>query len=104
MTAREERVKELQVLGLDDEEAEAVLPSQAAPRRVSQARICTDYLNTTHPETGLDVVFVPGEALPEWAYADQQARRVAPEGDTLPIAPRKPLRALDADRKTADGK
>lgn len=30
-------------------------------------RIATDYVHTTHPDTGLQVVFVPGERLPAWA-------------------------------------
>ncbi len=37
-----------------------------APER-TQPVILTDYLHTTHPDTGVDVVFVPGEALPQWA-------------------------------------
>lgn len=91
-------------MGLDDEEADAVLPAQLAPARVpSPARICTDYLTTTHPDTGLEVVFVPGEQLPEWAYAAQKARQAAPEGDTLTIAPKPSLKAAQAAQK-AEGK
>jgi hypothetical protein len=36
------------------------VPSGPAPR------IATDWVHTTHPETGLDVVFKAGEALPDW--------------------------------------
>lgn len=32
--------------------------------------IATDYVHTVHPETGLEVVFVPGEALPDWIPTD----------------------------------
>ncbi|RKO24501.1 hypothetical protein D7Z96_08710 [Pseudarthrobacter phenanthrenivorans] len=96
MTAASDR-EELRILGFDEDEADEVVPSQAAPSRVvSPARISTGYLNTTHPDTGLDVVFVPGEQLPEWAYAVQKA----PVGDVRTIAPRKSLKAA----QTAEGK
>lgn len=36
------------------------VPSGPAPR------VATDWVHTTHPETGLDVVFKAGEALPDW--------------------------------------
>lgn len=36
----------------------------AQPRKA--ARCAATYLHHTHPVTGLPVVFVPGEALPEW--------------------------------------
>ncbi|MDO8338433.1 MAG: hypothetical protein Q7T15_09300 [Microcella sp.] len=32
-----------------------------------QPRIAADYVHTKHPDTGLQVVFVPGETLPAWA-------------------------------------
>jgi hypothetical protein len=98
--AAQEGVEDLKRLGLDEEEAEAVLPAQLAPARVpSPSRICTDFLTTEHPDTGLDVVFVPGEQLPEWAYAVQKARQAAPVGDTLPVAPKKSLKASQAAQK-----
>lgn len=101
--AAQEGVEDLKQLGLDQEEAEAVLPAQLAAARVpSPARICTDFLTTEHPDTGLQVVFVPGEQLPEWAYAAQKARQAAPEGETLPIAPKPSLKALAAQK--AEGK
>jgi hypothetical protein len=37
-------------------------------------RVALDYLHVTNPETGTDVVFVPGEALPDWAMAEQAKR------------------------------
>lgn len=39
--------------------------------RGSKYAVALDFLHTTHPETGNEVVFVPGEALPEWAAAAQ---------------------------------
>lgn len=37
-------------------------------------RFALDYLHATNPDTGADVVFVPGEALPDWAMAEQAKR------------------------------
>lgn len=37
--------------------------------------LCSDYLRAVHPDTGLDVVFVPGEALPDWAAETQTTRQ-----------------------------
>lgn len=37
-------------------------------------RISQGYLHAVHPETGVAVVFVPGEALPGWALEIQNAR------------------------------
>ncbi|WP_104061122.1 hypothetical protein [Arthrobacter sp. 4R501] len=42
-------------------------------------RFALDYLHATNPETRAEVVFVPGEALPDWAMAEQAKR----ESDTL---------------------
>lgn len=92
--AAQDAVDDLKSRGMDEEEAETVLLPQLAPARVpSPARICTDFLTTTHPDTGLDVVFVPGEQLPEWAYAAQKARQSAPVGETLTIGPQRSLKA-----------
>lgn len=42
--------------------------SEAGPApEKAQPVILDDYLHTTHPDTGVDVVFVPGEAIPQWA-------------------------------------
>lgn len=30
-------------------------------------RVATDWVGAVHPDTGLDVVFKAGEALPDWA-------------------------------------
>ncbi|MDI3210496.1 hypothetical protein [Arthrobacter sp. AL12] len=81
-------------LGIDREEARSVAVSEApAPsRRTSANRVCVGYLNTTHPDTGLAVVFVPGEALPDWALAVQDERN-APTGPGEVTLAHKPLRA-----------
>lgn len=39
---------------------------EAGSDRVLPPRIARGYVHTTHPDTGLVVVFVPGEALPAW--------------------------------------
>lgn len=102
MTAAQENAEALKVLGLDDEEGESVLPDESATARVvGPARICTDYLNTVHPETGLGVVFVPGEALPEWAYAEQTARNTVAVPESPIESGNQPLRAVTS-RKKAD--
>lgn len=79
MSRRTERVEELEfVAGMDAEEAEQVVASEAGVRRAdTRDRICRDYLNTTHPDTGVAVVFVPGERLPDWALDVQQGRQTA---------------------------
>ncbi|MEZ0580396.1 hypothetical protein [Nocardioides sp. MH1] len=33
---------------------------------VRPARLARGYIQTVHPDTGLAVTFVPGEALPAW--------------------------------------
>lgn len=42
-----------------------------------KARVALGYLHAVNPDTGLEVVFTPGEALPEWAQ-DVQADRLRP--------------------------
>ncbi|GAA5201418.1 hypothetical protein GCM10023346_45780 [Arthrobacter gyeryongensis] len=49
------------------------LPDGAPSRRT----IARDYVHCTHPETGLEVVFMPGEALPDFAAAVQEANERA---------------------------
>lgn len=34
--------------------------------------VASTYVNTTHPDTGEHIVFVPGDALPEWARRPTQ--------------------------------
>lgn len=57
------------VAGLEPGEAKGVLLAEdgTAPHPGSTTRLATDYVHTTHPDTGIEVVFVPGEALPPWA-------------------------------------
>jgi hypothetical protein len=42
---------------------------KTTPPDTTGTRLATDYIHTTHPDTGLDVVFVPGEAVPDWVTA-----------------------------------
>jgi hypothetical protein len=37
-------------------------------------RISQGFLHVVHPDTGNEVVFVPGEALPDWAVTVQKER------------------------------
>lgn len=41
---------------------------------LSPWKVSIGYLHAVHPETGLEVVFVPGEALPVWAREVQRQR------------------------------
>lgn len=45
---------------------------ERGPADHSVGRTSRTFVHTTHPETGLDVVFLPGEMLPSWV-------RLAPE-------------------------
>lgn len=40
---------------------------ERGPVRVKAPRVATGYVHVTNPETGVDVVFVPGERVPDWA-------------------------------------
>lgn len=40
-------------------------PSDDGP--IDLGAVATGYVNTTHPDTGQQVVFVPGDKLPDWA-------------------------------------
>lgn len=62
---------------MDREEAEAVAVSERSTGLTTGGgaeRISVGYLHTVHPDTGLEVVFVPGEALPDWAVKVQNER------------------------------
>jgi hypothetical protein len=37
-----------------------------APAAVKVGRTARTFVHATHPPTGADVVFLPGELLPEW--------------------------------------
>lgn len=92
--SRTVNVEQLEDAGLDRDEAHAVaVPQGDDVKPVSSAsRVCTDYLHTTHPDTGLDVVFVPGETLPDWALAVQRQRDAPPAPEPLPQG-RRPIKA-----------
>lgn len=49
-------------------------PAMALYDDLSVVRVSVGYLHAVQPETGVEVVFVPGEALPEWAREAQKAR------------------------------
>lgn len=50
----------------------ATSPDDGEPSPAEQLpAIAADYVHTTHPDTGVDVTFIPGEALPEWARSPQ---------------------------------
>jgi hypothetical protein len=66
---REPGVRALTAAGLDKDEAEDVLARESNRGTVRSTNVvATDYLHLVHPDTGLDVVFVPGEAIPQWAW------------------------------------
>lgn len=83
--------RELESAGLDRDEAEAVsvpesVPSAGLSTGGGAERISQGFLHVTHPDTGLEVVFVPGEALPDWAIHIQNERlaerlRPTPQAD-----------------------
>jgi hypothetical protein len=51
----------------EDRDAEADLKAQErGPANAKVGRTSRGYINATHPDTGLDVVFLPGELLPDW--------------------------------------
>lgn len=80
--------EELETQGLEPEEAEAVAVQERGGGLTTGGgaeRISNGYLHTVHPDTGNEVVFVPGEALPDWAVAvqnEQLAARVRPREAT----------------------
>lgn len=62
--------------GLDPDEIKATATQPSPARRRFEkyehdtrpiARHAVGYVHAKHPDTGLDVVFVPGERLPAWA-------------------------------------
>lgn len=67
--------------GLPASEAVAAPAHLSAGYRVSaslydelgDAKVSPGYLHVVNPETGLEVVFVPGEALPAWVREEQKA-------------------------------
>lgn len=91
--------EDLEAAGLSPDEAAAV----AVPESVTtglrtdagQSKAAVDYLHVTHPDTGMEVVFVPGEGLPEWAQkiqAERQAALWSPPADAKAPTGRKSIR------------
>ncbi len=91
--------EQLEDLGLDRDEARAVAVHQGGQARTSESRICTDYLTTVHPDTGLEVTYVPGEALPDFALAVQQRRNAPPVPEPVTFARPSIKVAMKADPK-----
>ncbi|MEQ4518501.1 hypothetical protein ABLI39_03945 [Pseudarthrobacter sp. B907] len=75
-------------MGMDRDEAESVAVREYGSGLTTGGgadRISAGFLHTVHPDTGNDVVFVPGEALPDWAVAvqtEQVAARMRPRAAT----------------------
>ena len=65
-TLKEEReaAREEAAAAVEYEKAQrAAIP---APEAQAPPVTADDYVHAVHPDTGLDVVFVPGETLPDW--------------------------------------
>lgn len=87
------------------EEAAATFVSERSPGLMTdpgRSTVAQDYLHVTNPETGLEVVFVPGEALPKWAQALQiDAQRAVLEQLGMDTPPAKEPAGKRAIRTTA---
>lgn len=80
--------RKLEAAGMGRDEAEALAVSERGTGLTiggGAERTSLGYLHTVHPDTGNEVVFVPGEALPDWAVKVQNDHRVA---ERLRPAPR----------------
>jgi len=83
----------LESQGMDRYEAEALAVDERGAGLTTGGgaeRISLGYLHTVHPDTGLEVVFVPGEALPAWAVEVQNgqvADRIRSRAATVKDAP-----------------
>lgn len=67
MTAKD-RMPPADPLGVDEErelEADRVR-QERGPSNARVGRTARGHIHTSHPDTGLDVVFLPGELLPDW--------------------------------------
>ncbi|WP_258802632.1 hypothetical protein [Pseudarthrobacter sp. NS4] len=103
--------EELEARGMEREEAEAVAVREHGGGLTTgggAGRISRDYLHTVHPDTGNEVVFVPGEALPDWAVEvqnEQVAARVRPRAATVNEGVSAGRRAVkpSAGKKTKEG-
>lgn len=58
-------------------------PLTFADTPYSPSPVFEDYFHTKHPETGLDVVYVPGEAKPQFVLDQEAAAAPTPEQPTV---------------------
>lgn len=68
---------ELENQGQSRDEAEAMAVDERGAGLTTGGgadRVSLGYLHTVHPDTGQEVVFVPGEALPDWAIEVQNTQ------------------------------
>jgi len=49
-----------------DAQAADAKAQETGPPVTNRRRVSWDYITTKHPDTKLEVTFVPGEALPDW--------------------------------------
>lgn len=68
---------------------------------VQPPRLARGYVPAVHPDTGLDVVFVPGEALPAWAVEPNEAEE---QPDPKPTRRRGSAKAIAAAAAAAGGR
>lgn len=74
------------------------LPVEPAPKFTSRTN--REYLHLVHPVTGLEVVFVPGEALPQWAWDALTEQESAAAAKTTPPARGKGRKGVNAGKYT----
>ncbi|UKA61379.1 hypothetical protein [Arthrobacter sp. FW306-04-A] len=58
-----------------------VTPLTFAESPYSPSPVFEDYFYAVHPETGLDVVYVPGEAKPQFVLEQEAAAAAAPPSE-----------------------
>ena len=71
---------------------------------LGDAKVSLGYLHAVNPETGLEVVFVPGEALPVWAREEQKAALqpgllAAPQAKKKPTGRRSVKAEMEQEKK-----
>lgn len=89
---------EAQEVAVSESDADPVLAGVLTTDAYA-GRINRDYMHCVNPDTGLEVVFVPGEALPEWAQKVQESR-LRPAGlreqRQAPVTSRRPVKTVEA--------
>jgi hypothetical protein len=50
-----------------------MVAQESGPNEAAVPKVSPVMLHRTHPDTGLDVVFVPGELLPDWVEVGPDA-------------------------------